>query len=70
MDVQARERFIGFGLLKTSNKEHDHFENALSDDYAKNSDNYPENGQQTLLLLDKYSKKPALLAMSEGTVFA
>ena len=68
--AQARERFIGFGLLRTANKDHDHLKNALSDDYTKGSDNYPINPQQTLLLLDKYSKKPTVVATSEGTAFA
>ena len=70
VDAQARERFIGFGLLRTSNNGHDNVKNALSDDYTKGSDNYPTTPQQTLLLLDKYSKKPALLTSSEGTAFA
>ena len=70
VDTLARERFIGFGLLKTANKDHDHLKHALSDDYTKGSDNYPVNSQQALLLLDKYSKKPAVVATSEGTAFA
>jgi hypothetical protein len=70
VDGLARDRFIGFGLLKTSSNKHDHLKNALSDDYTKGDEKYPENGQQALLLLDRYSKKPALLATSEGTAFA
>ena len=56
----ARERFIAYGLLRTSNKDHDHLKNALSDDYAKDQDNYPTNPQQSLLLMDKYSKHQRL----------
>ena len=70
VDGLARDRFIGFGLVKASSNKHDHLKNALSDDYTKNDDKYPENGQQALLLLDRYSKKPAVVATSEGTSFA
>jgi hypothetical protein len=69
VDGLARDRFIGFALLKTSSNKHDHLKNALSDDYTKGDDKYPKNGQQALLLLDRYSKKPALVATSEGTAF-
>ena len=70
VDGQARDRFIGYALLKTSNKEHDHLRNALSDDYAKGEDHYPPGPQQSLLLLDKYSKLPTVVTQSEGTSFA
>ena len=70
VDILARDRFIAFGLLKTSSNSHDKIKSDLSDDYTKGSDNYPITPQQTLLLLDKYSKKPALMAQSEGTAFA
>jgi hypothetical protein len=36
----------------------------------KESNNYPTTPHQTLLLLDKYSKKPTAVTQSEGTVFA
>jgi hypothetical protein len=42
----------------------------LSDDFTKGSNNYPTTPQQTLLLLDKYSKKPMVVTQSEGTTFA
>ena len=70
VDVLARDRFMAFGLLKTSSSSHDKIKSDLSDDYTKGSDNYPTTPQQTLLLLDKYSKKPQLVAQSEGTAFA
>jgi hypothetical protein len=53
----ARERFMAFGLLKTAGASHDKIKSDLSDDFTKGSDNYPVTPQQTLLLLDKYSKK-------------
>ena len=70
MDESARDRFIAYGLLRTSNKDHDHLKNALLDDYAKDQDNYPTNPQQALLLIDKYSKSPTVVTPSEGTSFA
>jgi hypothetical protein len=70
VDESARDRFIAYGLLRTSNKDHDHLKNALLDDYAKDQDNYPTNPQQALLLMDKYSKSPTVVTSSEGTSFA
>ena len=66
----ARDRFIAYGLLRTSNKEHDHLKNALSDDFANGDDKYPTGPQQSFLLMDKYSKTPTVVAQSEGTAFA
>ena len=37
---------------------------------GRSSQHYPITPQQTLLLLDKYSKKPAVVTQSEGTAFA
>ena len=70
MDILAWDRFIAFGLLKTSSNSHDKIKSDLSNDFTKGSDNYPTTPQQTLLLLDKYSKKPTALTQSEGTAFA
>jgi hypothetical protein len=70
VDVIARDRFMAYGLLKTSSTANDKVKSDLSDDFTKGSDNYPITPQQTLLLLDKYSKKPAVVTQSEGTAFA
>ena len=66
----ARDRFIAYGMLKMSSNAHNKIKSDLSDDFTKGSDNYPTNSQQSLLLLDKYSKKLAVVNHSEGTVFA
>jgi hypothetical protein len=66
----AHDRFIAYGMLKTSSNTHNKIKSDLSDDFTKGSDNYPTTPQQTLLLLDKYSKKPAVVTHSEGTEFA
>ena len=67
VELLARERFIAFGLLKTSSSSHEKIKSDLSDDFTKGSDNYPTTPQQTLLSLDKYSKKPQVVTQSEGT---
>ncbi len=61
---------MAYGLLKTSSNSHGKIKSDLSDDFTKGSDNYPTTLQQTLLLLDKYSKKSTAVTQSEGTAFA
>ncbi len=58
VETQAQERFMAYGLLKRSSNSHDKIKSDLLDDFMKGSDNYPTTPQQTLLLLDKYYKKP------------
>ncbi len=66
----ARDRFIAYGMLKMSSNAHGKIKSDLSDDFTKGSDNYATTPQQSLLLLDKYSKKPVVVNHSEGTAFA
>jgi hypothetical protein len=66
----ACDRFIAYGMLKMSSNAHNKIKSGLSDDFTKGSDNYPTTPQQSLLLLGKYSKKPAVVNHSEGTAFA
>jgi hypothetical protein len=66
----ARNRFIAYGMLKTGSNAQNKIKSDLSDDFTKGNDNYPTTPQQSLLLLDKYSKKPAVVNHSEGTAFA
>ncbi len=70
VEIQARERFMVYGLLKISSNSQDKIKSDLLDDFTRGSDNYPTTPQQTLLLLDKYSKKPTVVTQSEGTAFA
>jgi hypothetical protein len=44
--VSARERFLSYALIKTSNSKHDKIKDDLSDDYTKGSDNYPQTRPQ------------------------
>jgi hypothetical protein len=61
---------MAYGLLKTSSNSHNKIKSDLLDDFTKGSNNYLTTPQQTLLLLDKYSKKPTAVTQSEGTAFA
>ena len=67
--VSARERFLSYALIKTSNSKHDKIKDDLSDDYTKGSDNYPQTRSQALMLMDHYSKTPTAITTSEGTAF-
>ncbi len=53
--VSARERFLLYALIKTSNSKHDKIKDDFSDDYTKGSDNYPQTRSQALMLMDHYS---------------
>ncbi len=68
--VSARERFLSYALIKTSNSNHDKIKDDLSDDYTKGSDNYPQTRSQALMLIGHYSKTPTAITTSEGTAFA
>jgi hypothetical protein len=68
--VSARERFLSYALIKTSNSKHDKIKDDLLDDYTKGSDNYLQTSLQALMLMDHYSKTPTAITTSEGTAFA
>ncbi len=70
VDVLARDRFMANGLFKTISTANDKVKSDLLDYFTKGSYNYPITPQQTLLLLDKYSKTPAVVTHPEGTAFA
>jgi len=67
--ASAKERFISFALIKTSNSKHDKIKDDLSDDYTKGSVSYPQNRSQVLMLMNLYSKAPTAITASEGTAF-
>ncbi len=68
--VSARERFLLYALIKTSNSKLDKFKDNLLDDYNNRSDDYPQTRSQTLMLMDHYSKTPTAITTLEGTAFA
>jgi hypothetical protein len=53
VEIQAQERFMAYGLLKTSSNSHEKIKSDLLDDFMKGCNNYLTTPQQTLLLLDK-----------------
>ncbi len=67
--VSARERFLSYALIKTSNSKHDKIKDDLLDDYTKGSDNYLQMQLQVLMLMDHYSKTSTAVTTSEGTAF-
>jgi hypothetical protein len=67
--VSARERFLLYALIKTSNSNHDKIKDDLLNDYTKGSDNYPQMRLQALMVMDHYSKTPTAVTTSEGTAF-
>ncbi len=67
--VSARERFLSYSPIKTSNSKHDKIKDNLSDDYTKGSDKYPQTKSQALMLMDHYSKTPTAITTLEGTEF-
>jgi hypothetical protein len=68
--VSARERFLSYALINTSNSKHDKIKDDLLDDYTKGSDNYSQTRLQALMLMDHYSKTPTAITTLEGTEFA
>jgi len=54
--ASAKEKFLSFALIKTSNSKHDKIKDDLLDDYTKGSDKYPQTRLQALMLMDHYSK--------------
>ncbi len=68
--VSARERFLSYAFIKTSNSKNNKIKDNLLDDYTKMSDNYPQTRSQALMLMDHYSKTPTAITTLEGTAFA
>jgi hypothetical protein len=67
----AEEQYISFAFFRQSGTQHGNFKVDLQNDFTTGDNGYPKNLQQTLHLLDKYSKTVvAKLTHSEGTSFA
>jgi hypothetical protein len=69
----AEERYsISFAFLRQSGLQHGNLNVDLQNDFTTGDNRYPKNRQQTLHLLDKYSKSvmvPKTTPSSEGTSF-
>jgi hypothetical protein len=68
----AEERYISYAFLRQSGAQHDNLKVDLRNDFTTSSNQYPKIRQQTLHLLDKYSKTVVVPKMtsSEGSSFA
>ena len=69
--AEAEERYLSYVFLQQSGKQHNKLRVDLQNDYTTNDDRYPKNRQETLHLLDKYSKSIVNApTTSEGSAFA
>jgi hypothetical protein len=67
----AEERYISYAFLRQSGTQHGNLKVDLQNDFTTGDNHYPKNRQQTLHLLDKYSKTVvAKVTHSERTSFA
>jgi hypothetical protein len=67
----AEERYISYAFLRQSGTQHGNLELDLQNDFTTGEKRYLKNRQQTLHLLDKYSKHVvAKVTHSEDTSFA
>jgi hypothetical protein len=67
----AKERYISYAFLHQSGTQHGNLKVDLLNDFTTRDNSYHKNHQQTLHLLDKYSKTVvARVTQSEGTSFA
>ena len=67
---EAKEAYLSFVMLKQAGKQHNKLRQDLRNDFTTGDNRYPQNRQQALLLLDKYSKSAVVQpAASEGNSF-
>jgi hypothetical protein len=67
----AEERYISYAFLRQSVTQHGNLKVDLQNDFTTGENHYPKNRQQTLHLLDKYSKTVVVkVTHSEGASFA
>ena len=67
----SAERYLAYVMLRHSAKQHSNLREDMQNDFTKGDNRYPKDRQQTLHLLDRYSKTVAIpVASSEGTAFA
>jgi Flp pilus assembly protein TadG len=67
----AEERYVSYAFLQKSVNQHGNLKVDLLNDFTTGNNRYPKNRQQTLELLDKYSKTAvSKVTQSEGTSFA
>jgi hypothetical protein len=70
MREDAEEHYISYAFLRQSGPQHGNLKVNLQNDFTTGDNHYPKNRQQTLHLLDKYSKTATpRTTTSEGTSF-
>ena len=69
--VDTEERYRAYVFLRQSGAQHGNLKMVLQNDFTTGDNHYPKNRQQTLHLLDKFSKTvvPRATTQSEGTAF-
>jgi hypothetical protein len=66
----AEERYISYAFLRQSDLQHGNLKADLQNDFTTGDNRYPKNRQQSLHLLDKYSKMiMPKMTQSEGRSF-
>jgi hypothetical protein len=66
----AEEQYVSYAFLRQSGRQHGNLKVDFQNDFTTGDNHYPNNRQQTLHLLDKYSKTVvAKVTHSEGTSF-
>ena len=69
--TDAEEQYLAYIFLCQSGKQHAKLKTDLQNDFTTGDNHYPKNWQQTLHLLDKYSKTAVIKPPeSKGTMFA
>ena len=69
--TDAEERYISYAFLRQSGNQHKNLKVDLQNDFTTGDNRYPKTRQQTLHLLDKYSKTVVpTTTQSEGASFA
>jgi hypothetical protein len=67
----AEERYLSYAFLRQSGPQHGKLKTDLQNDFTTGDNHYPKTRQQTLHLLDKYSKSAVTKPISsEGASFA
>jgi hypothetical protein len=62
----AEERYVSYAFLRQSGTQHGNLKVYLQNDFTTGDNSYPNNLQQTLHLLDKYSKAVVAKVRTEG----
>jgi hypothetical protein len=67
----VEEKYVSYSLLQKSGTQHGNLKVDLQNEFTTGYNRYPKNRQQTLHLLNKYSKTVvARVIQSDGTSFA